>query len=142
VSKLLRYLSGEDERRLLAAAKRLAFDRGDVIVAEGSPNQVLYFLRSGRLAVEREHLGKRVRIAFMHPGEQFEEMSFLDQSAASASVVADERVEVDAVDGAAIQRLIESIPGFATGFYHSLAVALADRLRERTSQVAAFQAWG
>lgn len=142
MSTLLRYLNDEDGTRLLASARRLVFDRGHVILAEGSANQALFFVRSGRLAVEREHMAQRVRIAHMYPGEQFGEMSLIDQSAASATVVADERSEIDVVDGSEINRLIECVPGFEGRFYRSLALALSDRLRERTAQFTASYSWG
>jgi hypothetical protein len=54
-------------------------------------------------------------------------MSFLEQ--ASTKVVAVEPCEVKVIDGAHVLGPIESVPGFGTRFYRSLALQSAHRLR-------------
>jgi len=72
-------------------------------------------------------------MAVLKAGDVCGEMAFLQKTAASASVIAsDTKVHVDEIPARELQRLVETLPGFAARFYHSLAVILANRL-QRTS---------
>jgi hypothetical protein len=64
-------------------------------------------------------------------------MSFLENTGASASVIADEAVEVSVIDEIRVRSLLESVPGFAIRFYKTLAVNLAHRLREASERLVA-----
>ena len=75
-------------------------------------------------------------------GELFGEMSFLEEAGASASVVADDEVEVDVIPGEHVRRLLDSLPGFAARFYHSLAVTLSERLRRTSRTALPPMSWG
>jgi extracellular factor (EF) 3-hydroxypalmitic acid methyl ester biosynthesis protein len=132
-SSALRFLTDEDHRLLGEQAHHGRFDRGGVVLAEGSPRKVIVLLRKGFVRVERAYLGRGIAIARGGPGDIFGEMSFLEGGGASASVVADEYVEVDVIEGADVNTLLASVPGFATRFYQSLAVRLSERLAETTS---------
>jgi extracellular factor (EF) 3-hydroxypalmitic acid methyl ester biosynthesis protein len=100
---------------------------------EGSGRQTLFFLMSGVVRVERSHLGQAIAYARLAAGSVFGEMSFLEQRPASASVVAEEDSELAVIEGAILQSLIASVPGFGTRFYQSIAVVLSERLRETAS---------
>lgn len=126
----LRYLTADDERMLLEKAERLSAAAGETLLEEGSRRQALFVLVGGIARVERSHLGKGIGYARLTAGALFGEMSFLEGSGASASVVAEEPCEVDVVDGAVVQSLAASVPGLGTRFYQSLAVLLSERLRE------------
>jgi CRP-like cAMP-binding protein len=129
----LRYLTADDRRLLFERAQQAHFVRDDVILAEGSRRQAIFFLRHGFVRVERAHLGHGIAVARRGPGEIFGEMSFLEGSGATASVVADQTVDVSVIDSADVYALLSSVPGFATRFYQSLALTLARRLEEMTS---------
>jgi len=90
-------------------------------VAEGFRREAIFVLQKGFVRVERAHLGRGIAIARRGPGDIFGEMSFLEGGGASASVVADEDVEVAIIEGARLNSLLVSVPGLATGFYQSLA---------------------
>jgi CRP-like cAMP-binding protein len=130
--RALRFVTDEDHRLLLERAQQLRFGRGDVIVAEGSRRQAIFLLQQGFVRVERAHLGQGIAVARRGPGEVFGEMAFVEGDSASASVIADEDVQVAVIDGADVQALLASVPGFATRFYQSLALTLSQRLRELT----------
>jgi CRP-like cAMP-binding protein len=59
-------------------------------------------------------------------------MSFLENAAASADVIADVPCRIDIVERDAIYDLLAGRPGFAGRFFQSLATLLSVRLR-RTS---------
>jgi len=57
-------------------------------------------------------------------------MSFLEDTAASASVVAEQDVEAYHLDRRTLESLFELFPHLASRFYRSLATNLSRRLRE------------
>lgn len=128
-----RFLTGDDERHLAEKAVSSKYDAGAVILEEGSRRKAIFRIRSGKVRVERAHLGRGIGFARLGAGEMFGEMSFLESVGASASIIAEEPTEIDVIDGALIGALLESVPGFAARFYHSLAALLSQRLRETSS---------
>jgi len=128
----LRYLTNEDRGMLTERAQVAHFNRGEVVLAEGSRRQAMFLLLQGFVRIERAYLGQGIAIARRAAGEFFGEMSFLEDGVASASVVADGTIEVAVIDGADIHALLASIPGFAARFYESLALTMSQRLREVT----------
>jgi extracellular factor (EF) 3-hydroxypalmitic acid methyl ester biosynthesis protein len=132
LTSALRFITVEDHRLLLERAQHMRFGRGEVILAEGSRRRAIFLLERGFVRVERAHLGQGIAVARRAPGEVFGEMGFVEGDSASASVIADEDVQVAVIDGADIQALLASVPGFATRFYQSLALTLSQRLRELT----------
>jgi CRP-like cAMP-binding protein len=61
-------------------------------------------------------------------------MSLLDGSPTTSSVVADTPVEAFVLPLVAVADLLEEDPMLASHLYHSLAVMLARRLRERNAE--------
>jgi extracellular factor (EF) 3-hydroxypalmitic acid methyl ester biosynthesis protein len=130
--ELFSSLSEDEHARLLAGARRLTFAAGETILAEGASAKAIYVLRSGRARVVREHLGRGILVAQLGAGEVFGEISFVQRSRASGSVIADGKAEVDVLDRALIEELL-SVPSVAAGFYRTLALALARRLRQTSA---------
>jgi extracellular factor (EF) 3-hydroxypalmitic acid methyl ester biosynthesis protein len=129
----LRFLTDEDWQLLLERAEQARFSRGDVILVEGSRGVGICVIRSGFVRIERAHLGHGVAVARRGPGEIVGEQSFLQGSATTASVVADEDVEVSIVGTEDIDAALTSDAALATRLYHSLALLLSDRLSELTA---------
>ena len=127
-----RFLTDDDQRLLLEKAEQVTYHTDEEIIAEGSRRQALFFIRRGLVRVELPGLGGVRQVATLGPGEIFGEMAFVEDSGASASVVADEETEVEVIEGCFVQALLYSIPGFAGRFFHSLAVTLSHRLRGTT----------
>ena len=74
---------------------------------------------------------RRTTIGRINVGEAFGEMSLLDGSPALC-VVADGPAEAYVLPLASVADLLEEDPTLASHLYHSLAVMLARRLRDRT----------
>lgn len=130
----LRFLTGDDHRLLLEQAESRVYDRNEVILEEGTQHAALFIVRQGSARIERAHFGRGVAFGRLGAGDIFGESTFLDASPAGASVIADdEQVAVDVVDGQLVQSLLVSVPGLAPRFYQSLAVMLAQRLRETSA---------
>ncbi|MET1002209.1 MAG: cyclic nucleotide-binding domain-containing protein [Acidimicrobiia bacterium] len=125
----IRYLTDEERIRLLARAESRSYAKDDVVLAEGAYNEDIYILTGGSARVEVAGTA----IGHIAVGEAFGEMSLLDASPAMSSVVADEDAEAYMLPLASVADLLEEDPTLASHLYHSLAVMLARRLRERTT---------
>ena len=125
----IRYLTDEERIRLLARAESRSYAKDDVLLAEGAYNEDIYILTGGSARVEVAGTA----IGHIAVGEAFGEMSLLDASPAMSSVVADEDAEAYMLPLASVADLLEEDPTLASHLYHSLAVMLARRLRERTT---------
>ena len=137
------YLSLDERDRLLAHGREQRFEAGEEILRERHRSRAVYVLLKGRVAVEKDHLGVGVVVDELRPGAVFGEVSYLDGSPASASIVAREEVEVFVLDE--LDDLLTSDPALASGFYRSLATLLARRLRfttEETVTAATALIWG
>jgi CRP-like cAMP-binding protein len=137
------YLSMAERDRLLAHGHQQRFAAGEEILRERHRSRAVYVLLNGRVAVEKDHLGVGVVVDELRPGAVFGEVSFLDGSLASASIVAREDVDVFVLDE--LDDLLTSDPALASGFYRSLATLLARRLRfttEETVTAATALIWG
>jgi extracellular factor (EF) 3-hydroxypalmitic acid methyl ester biosynthesis protein len=132
------FLSVEDERRLLERARPLTLSAGTTILGEGSERQAIFVLRRGAARVERAQSGRGIALARLEPGDVFGEVSFLERAAASASVVAENEVEVEVIEGDEVRDVLESDPLLAAHAYRSLALILARRLRDSAALIPPF----
>ena len=129
------HFTPEDEQLLRESGRSLSFARGELLIREGQNLPGVRLIRSGTVRVVRQHLGKEVSIATLGAGESFGEISFLDQSGASASVVADEDVVVDFLSNSDLAKLFTASPALAARFFRAIALTLAERLRETSAMV-------
>src|SRR5688572_16875068 len=65
-----------------------SLDGGEVLLAAGQANRIMYMILSGRMSVHLEGGPKSDPVAFIESGETVGELSVLDSSPASAFVVA------------------------------------------------------
>ena len=85
--------------------------------------------------MELEGTTSRAVIATLSAGDVFGEMAFLGDSTATAAVIAKDEVEVDVIWAHDLRQLVAAFPGFGTRFYRSLAVILAQRLRQTSKEL-------
>jgi extracellular factor (EF) 3-hydroxypalmitic acid methyl ester biosynthesis protein len=84
-------ISGREVRLLIGGATQQSFRRGDTIIEEGALLCAAFVIRQGYVRVKTSQ-GKGITLAILGPGEVFGEMSFLERTAASASVLAPKRM--------------------------------------------------
>lgn len=129
-SRFDRFLIRDDQRLIEEKANRWQLAPGQVLLREGSSVEGLFILRQGTLRVEMDHRGAAMVLDRLEVGEFVGVMSFLDATPIHASIVADTPCDVDFIEGHTLHSLLATVPGLSTRFYHSLAVLLAERLRE------------
>ena len=96
---------------------RARFPAGDVLITEGRAGQAFLVLISGEADVSRggHSVGR------LQPGDHAGEMSLLDDSPASATVVAVSDVEALVLHRRDFQNLLETIPSLGRGILATLA---------------------
>jgi CRP-like cAMP-binding protein len=129
----LQDLTRNDWTLIESKAKRISLKLGQEIIKEGARVDHLYILRCGSASVELEGTVARAVIATLSSGDVCGEMAFLGDSTATAAVVAKD--EVDAIWADDLRELVAVFPGFGVRFYRSLAVLLAQRLRETSKEL-------
>jgi len=124
---ILGTLDDSDIDWMIAVGQRLRIQAGATLIVEGQKIDHVCIVLEGAFAVRKATVqGKD--IAHLRAGEIVGEMSFVDSRPPSASVVALEDSLVLSIPSTALtQRLAD--PNFAARFYRSLAVFLANRLR-------------
>jgi CRP-like cAMP-binding protein len=130
----LAFLTDQDWKLLVEKSRLVSYQKNEVILKKGARSEAIYIIERGLVRIERE---PNTIIARRGPGVVFGEMSFLENTEASASVIADEAVEVSVIDEIRVRALLESVPGFAIRFYKTLAVNLAHRLRQASERLVA-----
>ena len=123
-------------RTLTSMVARKSVSRSTTVMTGGDPTDSLYIVLSGRLKVMMSDSdGKEVILTILGPGEIFGEISFIDKSGASASVVADEDVAIDFMSNDSLEALFAESPDLAVRLYRSVALVLAGRLRETDARL-------
>jgi len=128
----VRYLTDEERVRLLARAESRSYGPDEVILGDNEYNEDIFIIIAGTARVDQRLDTGSKTLAHITAGEAFGEMSLLDGSPTHHSVVADTPVEAWVLPLVAVADLLEEDPTLASHLYHSLAVMLARRLRERT----------
>jgi CRP-like cAMP-binding protein len=129
----LKYLTENDWALLRSIAQRRLFKAREIIISINSQPNALFVLASGSATVE---VMRGQSIAKLKAGDICGEMAFLENSAASASVVAETDTEADVLELTSLQRIFELYPHVQARFYKSLALLLSQRLRSTSARLA------
>ena len=104
-----------------------SFHAGEVVFREGDESNTSYIVREGHARAVRQHSGGRtLTLANFGPGEVFGELAMFDSDRRSATIEAIDDLDLLAILGADMQRLMREHPDIAV----KLVVTLGRRLRE------------
>jgi CRP-like cAMP-binding protein len=97
---LLRSLSDEDRRRVLAMARRRRFARREILFHEGDPGDTLHLIDKGRVAIRiTTPMGDAATVGVLGRGDVVGEMAVLEEGRRrGATVIALEATETLSVD--------------------------------------------
>lgn len=133
----LQYLTANDWVLIQAKAVRRTFRLGEEIIRQGEWGDHICIIRRGEASVEMAGTGTRTIVASLGPEDVCGEIAFLEQSRSTAAVIAkDEVIEVDEISVVELRKILEAFPRLASRFYHSLALALAQRLKATSRELA------
>jgi CRP-like cAMP-binding protein len=126
-------LPPEDLAQISEVAHPRRFAAGEIVFREGDASNTCYIVRSGRARATREHAdGRQLALATFGPGDIFGELAMFDDERRSATVEAVEALEVLAILGPDMRRVMERRPQLAI----ALAAALSRRLRATNERLA------
>jgi CRP-like cAMP-binding protein len=126
-------LSPEDLEQVADVSHPRRFRAGEIVFREGDASNTCYIVRSGHARAVREHAdGRALTLATFGPGDIFGELAMFDDERRSATVEAIEPLEVLAILGPDMRRLMERRPQLAI----ALAAALSRRLRATNERLA------
>jgi CRP/FNR family transcriptional regulator, cyclic AMP receptor protein len=110
-----------------------SFLPGQAVFREGDASSTCYVVRRGHARAIREHVdGRELTLATFGPGEIFGELAMFDDERRSATVEAVDALEVLAILGSDMRRLMREYPDIAV----KLAVTLVRRLRNANERLA------
>jgi CRP-like cAMP-binding protein len=134
---VLQGLDAAQWQAFAAFAESLGFAPGQIIVQAGDIGRAIYLVRSGHVAAAvpgEPKAGKGRKTLHMGPGSVFGELAFFDAAPRSASVWAQDAVELWALPFAAFERLAAAHPRIAQLLLLDLGRVLATRLRRSEAQ--------
>jgi CRP-like cAMP-binding protein len=122
----------EDLRRVLSAARRRSFSKGEVVFHRGDPANALHLISKGRFAARATTpLGDTVLFQVMRPGDAFGELALISADGLrSATVAALEHGETLSISRSDFESLVGEFPGVRAVLTQLLA-AQVERLSER-----------
>jgi CRP/FNR family transcriptional regulator, cyclic AMP receptor protein len=132
----LEYLNTSDVALLISKAKPIFFAPGECLITEGVRSPGFFMIRTGEAEVRRGN----TMLAKLGAGDVCGEMSFLEDSNASASVVAGATATVEFLSATELNGIFAAFPHLASRFYRSMALTLSRRLRSTSQQLVAAQA--
>jgi CRP-like cAMP-binding protein len=126
-------LSADDLEHVAALSHPRRFGAGETVFREGDASNTCYIVSSGHARAVRENGdGRQLALATFGPGDIFGELAMFDDERRSATVQAIEPLEVLAIMGADMRRLMHARPQLAI----ALAAALSRRLRATNERLA------
>ena len=128
-------LQDEDLLWLFQVGKERSVDPGTAIVHEGVRPNAIFIVVRGSFNVDVETLVDEP-LAKLGAGELIGEISFLEGSPASATIVANEESGVLVVDNQVLSERIRENTAFAARMYRAFALIAERRLRNRIDHLA------
>jgi CRP/FNR family transcriptional regulator len=126
-------LAGEDLEQVAHVTVPRRFGAGEVVFREGDRSDTCYVVRSGRARAVREHTdGRVITLATFATGDIFGELAMFEDERRSATVEAVDDIEVIAILGGDMRRLLRAHPELSV----KLLAALGRRLREANERLA------
>jgi len=116
-----------------AVAVPRRFETGDAVFREGDASDTCYVVRNGHARAVRQHSdGRQITLATFGPGDIFGELAMFDDERRSATIEATDHLEVLAILGHDMRRLMREHAEIAV----KLAVSLVRRLRRSNERLA------
>ena len=133
----LQYLNPNDWTLIKAKSVRRTFQLGEEIIKQGERQESIFIIRRGEASVELAATGSRAILASLGAGDICGDIAFLESGRATATVVAkDDEVEADEINSRELREVFEAFPRLASRFYLSLAVILAQLLKDTSRELA------
>ena len=125
-------LSPAQAEALAEAVSKKRFKRGEILVEQGKKSNALYIILVGRTRVlMTDNKGREVILATLSSGDYVGEMSLIDNEPHSATVVADQQVDVLVLGRDSFMRCLNENMEMA----HAVMRGLVQRLRKASQNI-------
>ena len=129
---LFSMLTPEQAEALAATVSKKRFKRGEILVEQGRKSDALFIVLTGRTRVlMTDNKGREVILATLKSGDYVGEMSLIDNEPHSATVVADQQVDVLVLGRDSFLRCL----GENMEMAHSVMRVLVQRLRKASENI-------
>ena len=136
---LFSMLTPEQAEALAATVSKKRFKRGQILVEQGKKTDALFIVLTGRTRVlMTDNKGREVILATLKSGDYVGEMSLIDNEPHSASVVADQQVDVLVLGRDSFLRCL----GENIEMAHSVMRVLVQRLRKASENISSLALMG
>jgi glutaminase len=130
----------DEELAYLASAMTVrCYASGEAIIETGGEARELFLLACGRVSVFVGRVGSLRRLATFSAGMVFGEMSLIDRSPRSATIIADSPVECRVLLIDAFDRLGEEHPAVKIKLLENLGRGLSRKLRKANEELSVFE---
>ncbi len=128
---LFQHLAYQERMAFLSAADERTYDAGEIVMTEGEPGEHFYVLVSGECAIRKGEAD----IATVGPGAPLGDMSLVNRTPRTATVVALTHCTAVVVDRQAFFQFLRSDPVIATKILWSFVQVLTDRLARTSTEL-------
>eukprot|EP01128_Nolandella_sp_AFSM9_P005740 TRINITY_DN2840_c0_g1_i2.p1 TRINITY_DN2840_c0_g1~~TRINITY_DN2840_c0_g1_i2.p1 ORF type:complete len:1486 (+),score=356.22 TRINITY_DN2840_c0_g1_i2:268-4458(+) len=124
-------LLNRDIELILNHGKESTYQKGHVILEEGAVNKNVYWISEGEIAITKVDpvSGVSTQIATVPSNHFFGELSVLDKSVITATVIASDNLRLVVLPLPSLLNLFEASPGLSKRFHRLIAISLAEKVR-------------
>lgn len=122
-------LSSEHRSFLACFGKYHRPENGDVLIAEGEPQDSLYVILSGKLHIVTNTAERPILLAALGSGDSIGEVNLFDPGTASASVVVKTSAVVWSLSRSELDAFLEADPGIGVEVLRGLLAQVCKRIR-------------
>lgn len=134
-ARLFGELTDEELKIFADTAQQVELESGATIIEEGKPGDAIYIVEEGQVVVTKTENEVKSVIVTLEKGEQFGEMSLIENAPTSASVSADGRVVLLKIPRDKFLGILEQNDKIAAKIYKALATSLSRRLRQTSADL-------
>lgn len=133
---LFKTLTPDEMKQVNGLATTETHSAGETIFIRGEKAKALYLIKFGSVKIRQTtKSGDTIDVATLGTGSHFGEMPFLDGEARSATVVANEGVELITLPYDKLQSVMEKNQAIAMKVYREMAHFMCGRLRSTTNDL-------
>ncbi|MFC1850367.1 cyclic nucleotide-binding domain-containing protein [candidate division CSSED10-310 bacterium] len=134
-TSLFESLNLQEMKLIWEICETIKYNKGNYIIQDDTPGQAFYIIKQGSVTVRKSDEEGDEILAHLLPGEHFGEMAIIDTSNTSASIIAEEEVEVFQIKRELFQKLLENHERIALKVYSAFLKTLCQRLRISSDKV-------
>ncbi len=134
-------LSEPELEKILKICVKHTYAKGSVIFKEGEPGDRCYIITNGAIRISKliPNIGEEA-LAVLKPGDYFGEMALIDNFPRSAHAIANDDVDVFAINKSDLDKILIDDRDLAYKILWTFTKTLSKRLRETNEKMASFLA--